>query len=63
MALVFENVEFLPICVHMPEVIQVLLIFLFLRDAGHTVDSNMKRMLDVVPKHIHERTGIFIGRL
>ncbi|TLS27834.1 hypothetical protein PpBr36_00574 [Pyricularia pennisetigena] len=28
---------------------------------GQAVDSNMKRMLDVVPEHIHDRSGIFMG--
>ncbi|KAF3165101.1 Fructose-1,6-bisphosphatase, variant 2 [Orbilia oligospora] len=28
---------------------------------GQAVDSNMKRMLEVVPTHIHDRSGIFMG--
>ncbi|KAL2266085.1 hypothetical protein VTJ83DRAFT_5437 [Remersonia thermophila] len=28
---------------------------------GQAVDSNMKRMLDVVPEHIHDKAGIFMG--
>jgi fructose-1,6-bisphosphatase I len=28
---------------------------------GQAVDSNMKRMIDVVPEHIHDRSGIFMG--
>lgn len=28
---------------------------------GQAVDSNMKRMLGVVPEHIHDRSGIFLG--
>ncbi|UPK97041.1 hypothetical protein LCI18_007976 [Fusarium solani-melongenae] len=28
---------------------------------GQAVDSNMKRMLEVVPEHIHDRAGIFMG--
>jgi len=28
---------------------------------GQAIDSNMKRMLDVVPEHIHDRSGIFLG--
>jgi fructose-1,6-bisphosphatase I len=28
---------------------------------GQAVDSNMKRMIDVVPEHIHDRSGIFLG--
>lgn len=28
---------------------------------GQAVDSNMKRMLDVVPQDIHDRAGIFMG--
>jgi len=28
---------------------------------GQAVDSNMKRMIEVVPEHIHDRSGIFMG--
>ncbi|KAF2001996.1 inositol phosphatase [Amniculicola lignicola CBS 123094] len=28
---------------------------------GLAVDSHMKRMMDVVPEHIHDRSGIFLG--
>jgi fructose-1,6-bisphosphatase I len=28
---------------------------------GQAVDNNMKRMLEVVPEHIHDRSGIFMG--
>lgn len=28
---------------------------------GQAVDSNMKRMLEVVPENIHDRSGIFLG--
>jgi len=28
---------------------------------GQAIDSNMKRMLEVVPEHIHDRSGIFMG--
>ncbi|KAF2674707.1 inositol phosphatase [Microthyrium microscopicum] len=28
---------------------------------GQAVDSNMRRMIDVVPEHIHDRSGIFLG--
>ncbi|KAK1244721.1 hypothetical protein MKX07_003520 [Trichoderma sp. CBMAI-0711] len=28
---------------------------------GQAVDSNMNRMLEVVPEHIHDRSGIFLG--
>jgi fructose-1,6-bisphosphatase I len=28
---------------------------------GQAVDSKMNRMLDVVPEHIHDRSGIFMG--
>ncbi|KAF2739754.1 fructose-1,6-bisphosphatase [Polyplosphaeria fusca] len=28
---------------------------------GMAVDSHMRRMLDVVPQHIHDRSGIFLG--
>jgi len=28
---------------------------------GMAVDSRMARMLTVVPEHIHDRSGIFLG--
>lgn len=28
---------------------------------GQAVDSKMRRMLEVVPEHIHDRSGIFMG--
>lgn len=28
---------------------------------GQAVDSHMNRMLTVVPEHIHDRSGIFLG--
>jgi fructose-1,6-bisphosphatase I len=28
---------------------------------GQAVDSHMQRMLEVVPEHIHDRSGIFLG--
>lgn len=28
---------------------------------GQAVDSNMNRLLEVVPEHIHDRSGIFMG--
>jgi fructose-1,6-bisphosphatase I len=28
---------------------------------GLAVNSKMERMLDVVPEHIHDRSGIFLG--
>lgn len=28
---------------------------------GQAVDNKMTRMLDVVPEHIHDRSGIFMG--
>lgn len=28
---------------------------------GQAIDSHMKRMLEVVPTHIHDRSGIFLG--
>ncbi len=28
---------------------------------GQAVDSKMGRMLEVVPQHIHDRSGIFLG--
>ncbi|OCK77203.1 inositol phosphatase [Lepidopterella palustris CBS 459.81] len=28
---------------------------------GQAIDSNLKRMLEVVPEHIHDRSGIFMG--
>lgn len=28
---------------------------------GQAIDSNMKRMMEVNPEHIHDRSGIFMG--
>jgi fructose-1,6-bisphosphatase I len=28
---------------------------------GKAVNSKMERMLEVVPEHIHDRSGIFLG--
>jgi fructose-1,6-bisphosphatase I len=28
---------------------------------GQALDSNMQRMMEVVPQHIHDRSGIFMG--
>ena len=28
---------------------------------GQAIDSNMNRMLEVVPENIHDRSGIFLG--
>lgn len=28
---------------------------------GQAVDGKMQRMLELVPEHIHDRAGIFIG--
>src|ERR1700761_2202681 len=28
---------------------------------GQAVDSKMRRMITVVPEHIHDRSGIFLG--
>ncbi|CAH0056432.1 unnamed protein product [Clonostachys solani] len=28
---------------------------------GQAVDNNMKRMLEITPEHIHDRSGIFLG--
>lgn len=28
---------------------------------GLAINSKMERMLDVVPEHIHDRSGIFLG--
>lgn len=28
---------------------------------GQAVDSNMRRMIEVVPENIHDRSGIFLG--
>ena len=38
-------------------------LYLLIRNiaGGQAVDSNMKRMLSVVPEHIHDRSGIFLG--
>jgi fructose-1,6-bisphosphatase I len=42
--------------------ISVVIVILTLRQAGgQAIDSNMKRMLEVTPTHIHDRSGIFLG--
>jgi len=28
---------------------------------GQAINSKMERMMDVVPEHIHDRSGIFLG--
>lgn len=28
---------------------------------GQAIDSKMNRMLEVVPEHIHDKAGIFMG--
>ena len=28
---------------------------------GQAVDSQMRRMLEIEPQHIHDRSGIFLG--
>ena len=33
----------------------------FLTAGGQAVNSHMARMLTVVPEHIHDRSGIFMG--
>ena len=33
----------------------------FVTAGGQAVDSKMRRMMDVVPEHIHDRSGIFMG--
>lgn len=30
---------------------------------GNAINSKMERMLSVVPEHIHDRSGIFMGSL
>lgn len=34
---------------------------ILLAAGGQAVDSKMDRMLSVVPEHIHDRSGIFLG--
>jgi fructose-1,6-bisphosphatase I len=57
MAMVFENGKL--------SQFQVLtdIILILTRDVagGQAVDSKMRRMLTVVPEHIHDRSGIFLG--
>ena len=38
-----------------------LVVLTFDAAGGQAVDSNMKRMLEVVPENIHDRSGIFLG--
>jgi fructose-1,6-bisphosphatase I len=28
---------------------------------GQAIDSKMQRMMEIVPEHIHDRSGIFMG--
>jgi fructose-1,6-bisphosphatase I len=56
MALVFENGEFDPRSHGKREAL------IHCRTAGgQAIDSHMNRMLEVVPEHIHDRSGIFMG--
>ena len=34
---------------------------IFENAGGQAIDSHMKRLLEVVPEHIHDRSGIFLG--
>lgn len=57
MAMVFENGEFIPL-----GNVRTMSVVLTRNIAGgQAVDSNMRRMLTVVPEHIHDRSGIFLG--
>lgn len=57
MAMVFENGEFslVSFCQFQLKLTR------HVTAGGQAVDSNMNRMLEVVPEHIHDRSGIFLG--
>lgn len=54
MAMVFENGE-------LPASILGILLLIKRTAGGQAVNSKMIRMLEVVPEHIHDRSGIFLG--
>jgi fructose-1,6-bisphosphatase I len=54
MAMVFENGMFDHSCIYG-------ILSNTTTAGGLAVDSHMKRMLEVVPEHIHDRSGIFMG--
>jgi len=66
MAMVFENGLFslfffaLPFFVYLPLGKRLTLMDLVLA-GGQAIDSKMNRMLEVVPEHIHDKAGIFMG--
>jgi fructose-1,6-bisphosphatase I len=39
----------------------LLLSSFFFLAGGQAVNNQMQRMLDIVPEHIHDRSGIFMG--
>ena len=43
------------------EIRKILTPNVFTLAGGQAVDSQMQRMLEVVPQHIHDRSGIFMG--
>jgi len=67
MAMVFENGLFSlffflpsPSFVYLPLGKRLTLMVLVLA-GGQAIDSKMNRMLEVVPEHIHDKAGIFMG--
>ena len=61
MAMVFENGERTSDSGLSPVALAKRLELTFVTAGGQAVDSHMKRMLTVVPEHIHDRSGIFMG--
>lgn len=72
MALVFENGKSprQPPCWRSPRsqwkarlllIVQSIANSYFQIAGGQAVDNNMKRMLEIAPEHIHDRSGIFLG--
>lgn len=55
MAMVFENGEYFSKLILVNGVTNMIIA------GGQAVDSNMRRMLDVTPEDIHDRSGIFLG--
>ena len=54
MAMVFENGESEPLADHQIDVNMT-------SAGGQALNSKMERMMEVVPEHIHDRSGIFMG--
>lgn len=56
MAMVFENGKF-----DAPLLLCSYCMLINALAGGQAIDSKMRRMIEVVPEHIHDRSGIFLG--